>query len=358
MSLVTTAVELYDHQASVREIKHYYGLLGIYALCRAAELDPSAVSLDRCREILARFPDEVEHPSYNFPSYTIGGIPRAYMLFRGHMTDDATRAYVREYAEEMMTAAPRDSRGILSHPKSHHSVWIDVAMAATPYLLFAGLALGEQRYIDEAVNQTVLMIDLFRNPDNGLLHQAEGFIAPGVMTEDHWGRGNGWGLIALTELVQYLPEDSPHREGVVRRFVDLCRALLPWQTPQGFWRQEITAEWAYPESSGTALVLYGFGVGMRLGLIDPADFRESFDRGIRGLETYAVRPGQRVQWCCPGCLAPGEGELRGKIESYIMLKPPVEDDGHGFGPIMLAYLEAARLADPSLGSESALASAH
>ena len=106
------------------------------------------------------FPEQVEHHRYNFPSYRIGGIPKAYMLFRGHMPE--CEAQVREYAEEMMTAA-RDSKGIMSHPHKPEEelIWIYVAMAVTPYLLFAGLALGEQRYIDEAAKQAFCTMKSF-----------------------------------------------------------------------------------------------------------------------------------------------------------------------------------------------------
>lgn len=97
------------------------------------------------------------------------------------------------------------------HCPEKERIWIDVAMAVTPYLLFAGLEFNEKRYIDEAANQAFLMSEEFLDAENGLLHQCKNFTGPGRYSEDHWGRGNGWGYIALTELVQYLPEDSEHR---------------------------------------------------------------------------------------------------------------------------------------------------
>jgi unsaturated rhamnogalacturonyl hydrolase len=342
------SVRLYDHYESIREVSHYYGLLAIYGLCRTAELvHDNGALLDRCRGILARFPLEINHGEYNFSSYRIGGIPRAYMLWRGHMTDDATQIYVREYAEQLMHSPRSDSGVVLNMHRqmeiARQLIWIDVAMPVTPYLLFAGLAFDQPRWIDEAAIQAFLHYDELLNPDNGLLHQCKNFTGPGRVTDDHWGRGNGWGLIALTELVQYLPPDSPHRAKAEQYFVEHARALLPHQSPRGLWRQEIPLPTAWEESSGTGLILYGYGVGLRLGLLDAASYRLAFDRGIAGLREHCINDDFSVELCCPGCRCPGQGDRQGTVAAYLEDKPPVRDDPHSFAPIMLALTEQARL---------------
>ncbi len=338
------AVKLFDHYESVATVSHYYGLLAIYGLCRVAEqANDGGKLLERCRAILQRFPDEMDHASYNFPSYRIGGIPRAYMLFRGHMTDARTRQLVAHYAQEMMLAS-RDEKGLMSNPFQPRAqkVWIDVAMAVTPYLLFAGLALDNAAWVDEAAQQAFLHYDEFFNPVNGLLHQSRGFNGVGRYSADHWGRGNGWGYIALTELVQYLPSDSPHRAKAERYFRDLSTAMLPHQSPRGLWRQEIPLPEAWEESSATGLILYGYGVGLRMGLLESERHRPAFDRGIEALRTHCVNDDFSTELCCPGCLCPGEGERKGSVAAYIQDKKPVRDDPHSFGPLLLALCEAAK----------------
>jgi unsaturated rhamnogalacturonyl hydrolase len=333
---------LYDHYESIEEVKHYYGLLAIYALVLTAETAADEALAERCRKILRRFPDEVEHPRYNFQSYTIGGVPRAYWLWKGLMDDERSRRYVRDYAEELMKA-PRDPAGILVDPYHEGDwIWIDVAMPVTPYLLFAGLAFGEDRYVEEAARQSFLMYDDLVNTENGLLHQCKNFTGPGRYTEDHWGRGNGWGFIALTELVQHLPADSPHRPRAERYFIEHARALLPHQSARGFWRQEIPHEKSYEESSATGLILYGLGVGLRLGLLDRRQFEAAFARGLRGLAYVAINPDFSIELSCPGCRCPGAGREKGTVQAYMTLRLPYRDEHHGFAPLMLAMVEAAR----------------
>ena len=346
MKTLELARNLYDHYESIEQVRHYYGLLAIHALVQVAE--EGGESIDRCRWILSLFPDRINHPKpagplygYNFPSYYVGGIPAMYSYFRGHMPEKEQQ--VRRYADEMMSA-PRDPAGIMKHPHrpAEDLIWIDVAMAVTPYLLFAGLAFDNEAYVDEAVKQTILMYDAFRNPENGLLHQSKNFNGAGRFSDDHWSRGNGWGYIALTELIRFLPNDSPHRAKVEKYFVDHSEAMLPFQSRRGMWRQEIPLDLSYEETSGTGLILYGYGVGLRAGLLDENRFRPAFERGVRGLVDVAVNPDFSIINSCPGCLCPGDGEEKGTVRAYVTLRLPYRDEHHGFAPIMYALLEAHR----------------
>lgn len=352
-----TSERLYRRYQSLATIKHYYGLLAIYGLCVTAELKGDAKLSGEVIAILEAFPDGHQHPEYNFPSYRIGGIPRAYQLYRGHMTDRRTRLLVEEYADEMMRA-PRDEAGILCHPKSGAAaglLWIDVAMAATPYLLFSGLGLGRKDLIDEAAKQAFSMYEVFTDSTTGLLHQCRGFLGRGVYSTDHWSRGNGWGIIAVTELAQHLPADSVHRPVAERLLVNHLKALLPWQNARGLWLQEVSAPQDprnWEESSGTALFLYALGTAIRLGLLDDARATTAFRRGIDGLLTYCVDEDYSTLGCCHGCLAPGTGAWRGTPEAYMTECSAVRDEPHSFGPFMLAMTAHARLNDGGLLKES------
>ncbi len=342
MRTLDLAIGLYDKYASLAEVKHYYGIMAIYGFCRVAEASGDPALMRRAKEILGRFPDRIEHSQYNFENYRIGGLARAYMVFRGH--DPAARGLVRDAAEQLMNAA-RDPRGIFKHPRrvAEELIWIDVAMAVTPFLLWAGLTFDTPRYIDEAAQQTFLMIEEFGNPENGLLHQCKNFRGAGKLSDDHWSRGNAWGYFALTELVQYLPADSPHRPRAIEMFSDLSEALRVYQNDRGLWRQEIPLAESWEESSGTGLFLYGYGVGMTAGVLDRGRYRPAFDRGIEGLVRHCIAPDLTTLHCCKGCLCPGKGDRHGTVAAYLEDVHPVPNDGHSFGPFMLALEQAHAL---------------
>lgn len=332
--VVELAIGLYDHYQSVAEVKAYYGVLAIYALARTAVETASDPLLAKVETVLRRFPDQIDHPHYNFLSYRIGGIAQSYLIEQGRMLD--RRALLQEYAEEMM-AAPRDGRGILTMPHSAGDlIWIDVAMAATPFLMFAGQAFGRDDYVEEAVNQAVLMYDEFLDPATGLLHQCKNFIAPGVRSSDHWSRGNGWGFFALAELVAGLPTDHPRKAEVEQRYLALATSLLAYQGPHGLWRQEIPMAEAWEESSGTALILYGLGLGLRANTLAGPRWAEAVTSGLQGLTRYCINPDYSTENSCPGTLCPGSGAEKGTPSAYVRLRTPHRDEPHSFGTFMLA----------------------
>lgn len=340
------AFEIFNHYKSVYpEVKHYYGIVANYGLVNLAEIaGKGSEETNMLKEILATFPAKVEHPSYNFPSYTICGNAKARAVFDGICAD---KDQIREYAEEMMTAS-RNALGIMSmkRPGCQEQVWIDVASAVTPFLVFAGHIFGEQKYFDEAVKQTVMMYELFLDSANGLLHQAQGFCdgySGAKISEDHWSRGNGWGLFPLAELVQYLPKDHPEYTKVVRYFISLTEALLSYQSENGMWRQEITVEEyhgleSYEETSGTGLIAYSIGVGIRAGVLDPKKYIPVLRHAIEGLKSVSIGENYEIYNSCPGCLCPKDGT----IYAYLNHKPTFVDEPHGAGPVIMALAEAHR----------------
>lgn len=333
-SVKDLVVGLYDHYDGIAEIKAYYGVLAIYALARfGTDTADEPIQL-RVERILERFPDQIEHPHYNFPSYRIGGLAQSYMLAQGRMQH--RRDLLAEYADEMMSA-PRDAHGIMTLiNQPGDKIWVDVVMAATPFLLYAGQTFNRKDYIDEAISQSVLMYDEFLDPATGLLHQCKNFVAPGVKSSDHWGRGNGWGFFGLTELVRELPQDEPRRAEVEERFVALAENLLPHQGPRGLWRQEIPMESAWEESSGTGLILYGIGVGIRAGLLKGERWTKALTAGLTGLVRHCINPDYSTENSCPGTLCPGTGKTKGTPAAYVELRVPHRNEPHSFAAFILA----------------------
>ena len=322
---------------------HYTGILLLHAMARHA-LHGGRPDLNAVKTLLRPFVKGHRQFKCNFPNYQCGGNATAYLLYAGHCPEAADIA--RHHAEQILRDAPRAPDGILCHPNdpSAHKIWIDVAFAVTPFLLYTGLALAEDRYVEEGFQQTAKMVNLLRDPANGLLNQSVNFRGPGHRSQDHWGRGNGWGIHGLTELVQGLPDDHPRRAESEQIFLDLLEACLTFQDDDGMWHQEITRPESYAETSGTGLILYALGIALERGLVEP-DRRELLAKGLRGCLRYIALDGS-VHHTCTGCLCPGDGT----IEDY-MAKPHRINDPHAFGPMVLAFDQAVRLGIESIDTE-------
>lgn len=342
MKTLDIVYNLYSHYGQVEEIRNYYGLLALYGLVQASYEKAEEVYLEQCRTILDRYPNGIDHPHYNFPCYRVGGNASAWACMKG--IHHRSLEELESYAEQTMAGA-KDVQGILCMPGCEKDglIWIDTATAVTPFMLFTGLICGKEEYIDFAADQCFQMYEALLDPSCGLLHQCRGFREDrSLPSEDHWSRGNGWGYLALTELVQYLPKDSVHRAKAEQYYLDLSAALLSYQTEKGLWRQEITESSSWEESSGTGLLLYGIGVGLRTGLLEKELYESAFQKGINGLLKYGMNHDFSTEMSCPGCLCPGEGSQKGTIRAYITELHPARDEHHSFGAYMLALVEAHR----------------
>ena len=326
----------------------YYGILTMYAAAQAAYATKDEEWMSQVVAMQERYPFDFESPElyfrYNFDNYRVGGMGKPWLMLRGYFSDEH-KEEVRKYAEKTL-AAPQSWDGIMCNPHcpQDEKIWIDTVFTVTPYMLYAGLLLKEDKYIDFAVDQCFKMYDVFMDRSNGLLHQARGFMGDKTtISHDHWSRGNGWGYIGLTELVRYLPKDSKYYNEAVERYIAHTEAMVKYQDHRGLWRQSIAEPLAWEEESGSGIILYGIGVGMRLGLLDKEKYMPVLYKGVAGLMEYCINDDYSIDRCCHGCLCPGATpERKGTIEAYLVDVAPRRNDGHAFGPAIMALTEAYR----------------
>jgi len=273
----------------------------------------------------------------SFISYEVGGSGAAFLRQRG-LTKELD-AQVAEAAKRMVEKQKRSGEGLLVPPwvvAEKDQVFIDIAFAVTPYLLYAGLAERNEGYVDLAIFETLELFRILRDKKTGLLHQGRGFQSKDVLSEDNWSRGNGWGAVGLAALVRDLPAAHPKRPEVEALAREFFAAVLRHQNSAGLWHQEMTDPFSYTETSGSGLLLYGLGVMLERGVIDPKH-RADLTRGLAALPAYIAADGS-VGHACIGCLCPGQG-----TKADYKTRPWAHNDAHAFGPIVLAYAQAAKM---------------
>ncbi len=343
MNTIELAEKLFERYENTHsEIIHYYGLLAIYALSVAAVTTNNDILLNKCKEILKEYPNKENHPRYNFENYKIGGAGAAYLFYKGFY--DEAREDIRDHAERTL-AAPTDSNGIMCMPArpEKERIWIDTIYAVAPFMTYAGMALNEERYVNFAAEQTIKLCEELLDKTCGLLHQSRGFREDiRLVSCDHWSRGNGWAYVGFAALLEEMPKTSPYRKKLEDIYIRLSRAVLKYQTHKGVWRQEITSECAWDESSGSGLIAYGIGAGLRLGLLNKEEFGEPFKSAIEALVKYFINDDYSTNMSCQGCLCPGSGENKGTIAAYLTEVHPRKDEVHSYGCLMLALIEAYR----------------
>lgn len=115
-----------------------------------------------------------------------------------------------------------------------------------------------------------------------------------------WGRGNGWVLGGLAEILQALPKEEPSRVFYQELFVELATRVAGLQSPDGYWHASLLdpASYPSPETSATGFIVYAFAYGVNEGLLDKKTFMPVIEKGWTAL-VDAVEPDGKLGYVQP-----------------------------------------------------------
>lgn len=115
-----------------------------------------------------------------------------------------------------------------------------------------------------------------------------------------WGRGNGWVLGGLAEILQALPGDEPSRSFYRELFVTLATRVAGLQSPDGYWHASLLDPESYPspETSATGFIVYALAYGINHGLLDKDTFLPVVAKGWKAL-AGAVEPDGKLGYVQP-----------------------------------------------------------
>ena len=318
------------------DLSVYPGTLLMHGMSELSVVQKDPKTLNRALDLFAQYKSKKINGHGSFVSYEAGGSGAAYLTYL--KKSDALTEQVATNAEKMMTQQKQSSEGILTANWARDGldqVFIDVAFAVTPYLLYSGLALNKPEYVDKAVFETLELFNILKDP-NGLIHQARGFTGKDIISEDNWSRGNGWGAFGLASLVRDLPDSHPQKKAVNALAKSFFTAVLKYQDENGLWHQEMTDKTSFVETSGSGLMLYAIGICIEKGVLDKANLA-AFRKGLRGYMAYIGEDGS-VSHVCGGCLNPGKGTKADYVKQLWKFNDP-----HAFGPAVLTFTQAAKL---------------
>lgn len=100
-----------------------------------------------------------------------------------------------------------------------------------------------------------------------------------------WGRGNGWVLGGLSEILKELPKDDKYRKFYQNLFVEMCNSILRCQQADGYWRASMLDPDSYPspETSSTGFIVYAFAYGVNEGILPAEQFMPAIRKGWKAL---------------------------------------------------------------------------
>ncbi|WP_440115461.1 glycoside hydrolase family 88/105 protein [Paenibacillus sp. QZ-Y1] len=235
---------------------------------------------------------------------------------------------------------------------AENTMWADDLYMSTPFLVRYARLTGNMSALDEAARQFLLYRKYLFMPEFKIMSHVYDF-KYGQATQIPWGRGNGWTLFSLTEVLEGLPEEHPDRPALITFFNELCEGYAALQGESGLWHQVLNDPETYEEASCTAMFAYGFARGVRFGWLKQSDrYIEAAQRAWNGLTCKAIDRQGNVHGVCSG------SRYAFTAEYYNKDLLTVTNDNHGIGIMMLAGTEVAKmrkhLAERKVSSSAAM----
>lgn len=245
------------------------------------------------------------------------------------------RPLIDHYADYVSTKQYRLADGTLARKRPMlDSIWLDDLYMGVPCLAQMGKLTGDRKYYDDAVKQITQFSARMFNQQLGLY--MHGWIAGmEVHPEFHWARANGWVLMAMTELLEVLPEDHPGRAAVLAQFRAHVRGLAACQGQNGLWHQLLDRNDSYLETSATAIYTYCLAHAINRGWIDALAYGPAVQLAWNAVATKVNAQGQ-VEGTCVGT-------GMGFDPAFYYFRPQSARAAHGYGPVLLAGAEMIKL---------------
>jgi len=233
-----------------------------------------------------------------------------------------------------------------------HQMWLDGLYMAEPFNAEWAVFSHNQHAFDDITHQFILLEKQTRDPQTGLLYhgwdesRSQKWANSLTGCSPHfWGRSMGWFVMAVVEVLDFLPTSHPNHPVMVDMLSRLAQALVRQQDANsGMWYQIVDLPHKtgnYLESSVTAMLAYGFAKGVRMGWL-PAEYLSSARRAYHGLLENMVRLDTQgnlsLQNICSVAGLGGEPYRDGSFDYYIH-EPVVVNDFKGVGSFILAALE-------------------
>ena len=222
--------------------------------------------------------------------------------------------------------------------------WIDAIQMAMPLYMQMYKITGEEKYRDHGMkmyrwSRNECGGGLF-NVKDGLWWRDADYVPPYKEPDGkdcYWSRGNGWVYAALVRCMNELPKKSKEYKELKKDFLLMSEGLLKCQREDGFWNPSlVSTNYAMPETSGTALFLYGMAWGIQQGYLKAKDYRPACDKAWSAMVKTAVHRDGFLGWM----QGTGKDPSAGQPLSYDKV-PDFED--YGTGCFLLGAVEYYKL---------------
>lgn len=294
---------------------------------------------------------------YKSENYNIDMINPGKILFNLHEhTQNEKYLLALQTLRKQLDDHPRTNAGGFWHKKIYpYQMWLDGLYMGTPFYARYNLTYENGDKMEDIIHQYNEIQAHLLDEETGLLYhgwdeskQMDWADKTTGRSPGFWGRSLGWYMMAMVDVLDYIPADHPGRTTIIGYLNDLSAALITFQDESGLWYQvpdQAGKEGNYLEASSSSMFVYSLLKGVRKGYIS-SSYQENAEDAYAGIikELIKVEPTGEIhihQTC--GSAGLGGNPYRDGTYSYYTNEEIVTDDLHSLGPFILASLEIEAL---------------
>ena len=256
-----------------------------------------------------------------------------------HNHDEAVLSFAEYVADYILQKQERLKNGMFYREKVGHlhqnTIWADDLYMSTPFIIRYAQIKDDTAVLDDAVNQFLCFKEKLFMEESQLMSHVYN-LKYDLPTRIPWGRGNGWVLFSLSELLMVIPKEHKDYEEIREFFVQLSQGFLEQIDEVGMLHQVLWDHESYAEASCTAMCAAAFARGVRLGLLSEEIYKTASEKCVEALKKYCVDEEGNVYGVCCG------SGYSFREEYYKYELPWVLNDTHGTGIVLLAMVEVEK----------------
>ena len=298
--------------------------------------------MDNYREFEKRFKEGMNPRGYPYRQiFTIRELDDC-----GSMGASAIEAYHKKPSKELREYFDRIADHILNRQERledktlvrggphQMTLWADDLYMSIPFLVRMGKLTGDKKYFDDAVTQALNFNKYLWNEEKELYYHCyySDLNRNGVA---HWGRCNGWVMMANVHLLNFLPADHPGREAVMHNLEKQILGIAKYQNGNGLWHQLLDKSDSYEESSCTSMFTYCIARAVNEGWIHRS-YATIALAGWEGLKANMITLDGQLKSVCVGT------GIQDNLVFYYN-RPARTNEAHGLGAVIEAGIEIMRL---------------
>ena len=296
--------------------------------------------------------------TYKQERFNIDHVNPGKILFRLYdKTKDEKYRKALDVMRDQLANQPRTTEGGFWHKNIYPSqMWLDGLYMGSPFYAEYAAKYNQPEAFDDITNQFTLVARKTYDPETGLYRhawdesKAMGWADPVTGQAPHvWGRAVGWYMMAMVDVLDFMPLEHPGRDSLLNILKPLSETLLVYQdTNNGLWSQVLDMperEGNYHETSASAMFSYAFLKAARKGYLEPK-FRTAGLKAYDGIvENYIVEDENGVLTMKNICGVAGLGgnPYRDGSFDYYINEIIRDNDPKGVGPFIMAALEAEKI---------------